>query len=318
MFVSRSVCRFGFCRSPRKTYDGIYTSSSVWILSRYSSRPTTKDVSVRYSFGRPVLSVRLPAGHEGRFTLTPMLTTVGDLLRDITAKDRGVHYAVLLNGDGQRISSCTFMETVLNKDFQLVINDVTHNVRSFGQGPSHEHVSGVDDVKYMVRLLHAALTLPQRQHAKHSELLMKQEELKEQLKPLETVKVQMAKDAHSKASMLGWVGLAYLSLQGGFLGYLTWYVFEWDTMEPVTYFITYTTSMIFFAYYMLTRQDFVCPDVRDRQFLHFFYRKASHQKFDVDKYNELRDKLAQVDDDLQKLRSAIRLQKPVNKVQNVS
>uniref|UniRef100_UPI0037E7D23B calcium uniporter protein, mitochondrial-like n=1 Tax=Semicossyphus pulcher TaxID=241346 RepID=UPI0037E7D23B len=304
MFVSRLLCRVG--SQPARLR--IYPSSSVWsscVVSSYSSQPPSKDAFLHYSFGRPVLSLRLSAGQQWRFTLTPMLTTVGDLLRDITAKDPGVHTASLLNGDGQRISSCTFMETVLNKDFQLIINDVTHNVRSLGQGTSHEHMLGLDDMKYVVHLLHTALSLPQQQHIKHRELLIRQETLRQQLQPLEMLKDKIAREAETKASVLGWVGLAYLSLQGGFLAYLTWNVFAWDVMEPVTYSVTYITSMIFFGYYMLSKQEFICPKVRDRQFLHFFHRRASRQKFNVQQYNELKDELAMVDADLRMLRSAI-------------
>lgn len=36
------------------------------------------------------------------------------------------------------------------------------------------------------------------------------------------------------------------------------------------------------------------PDAKDRQFLRYFYKGASKKKFNVQKYNELRDELVQV------------------------
>lgn len=41
-------------------------------------------------------------------------------------------------------------------------------------------------------------------------------------------------------------------------------------------------------------QDYVYPDAKDRQFLHYFYKGASKKRFNVKKYNELKDELAQV------------------------
>lgn len=68
------------------------------------------------------------------------------------------------------------------------------------------------------------------------------------------VKAQLSRTAEFHSSRALWVGLALLSVQGGALAWLTWWVYSWDVMEPVTYFITYATSMGAFAYYVLTKQ----------------------------------------------------------------
>ena len=68
------------------------------------------------------------------------------------------------------------------------------------------------------------------------------------------VKAQLSQTAESRASRVVWTGLALLSVQGGALAWLTWWVYSWDVMEPVTYFITYATSIGAFSYYVLTKQ----------------------------------------------------------------
>ncbi|KAK2492753.1 hypothetical protein MC885_019596 [Smutsia gigantea] len=105
-------------------------------------------------------------------------------------------------------------------------------------------------------------------------------------------------EAHSEAktSRLLWAGLALLSLQGGAVAWLTWWVYSWDIMEPVTYFITFANSMVFFAYFIVTRQDYTYSGIKSRQFLHFFHKKSKQQHFDVVQYNKLKEDLAKVSD----------------------
>jgi len=95
------------------------------------------------------------------------------------------------------------------------------------------------------------------------------------------VKAELVRKAESQSSRALWGGMALLSVQGGALAWLTWWVYSWDVMEPVTYFITYGTSLGIFAYCVLTNQvslfitrrgtppPRLCPDNRHVMLLNF-------------------------------------------------
>ena len=60
--------------------------------------------------------------------------------------------------------------------------------------------------------------------------------------------------AEQHTQRLKWLGLGLMGLQFGILARLTWWEYSWDIMEPVTYFVTYGTSMAMMAYYVVTKQ----------------------------------------------------------------
>ncbi|XP_064815510.1 calcium uniporter protein, mitochondrial-like isoform X2 [Oncorhynchus masou masou] len=229
---------------------------------------------------------------------------------------RPVHYYSTLPPatDGERVCSSTSIDTVLNQDFQILINSTIYRIHSPGR-ESPEHSTSIDDMKTVVHMLQSALNLPEHQLLRQIQLLRRLDTLKQELGPLEEVRAQVAVRAESQSMRVEWAVLAFLSLQGSFLGYLTWFVFAWDVMEPVTYFITYATSMGFLGYYILTKQELLYPDAKDRQFLHFFHKRAAMEHFDTHRYNALRDQLATVESDLKRLRKPIQLQLPVDPIQ---
>ncbi|XP_030643838.1 calcium uniporter protein, mitochondrial isoform X2 [Chanos chanos] len=278
--------------------------------------PST-DVHVEYKHGRPVLALRLPSRREQcLFFLRPMLMSVRDLIQDIQREDPGVTSAAVLSTEGETVACTTSIDTLLNKDFQLRINDVIYNVHSAPNGVgASEHAVNLEDMKNMVQLLHSALHLPGHHLQKERELLERLNRLQQELTPLEQMKNEIASRAEFRSSRVLWYGLALLSVQGGALAWLTWWVYSWDVMEPVTYFITYATSIGVFAYYVLTKQDYVYPEAKDRQFLHYFYKGAKRHRFNVQRYNRLKEELALVEEDLRRLRNPNQLQLPLEQIQ---
>ena len=101
-----------------------------------------------------------------------------------------------------------------------------------------------------------------------------------------------------------------MSFQVGILAELTWHVYSWDIVEPISYFVAYGTAMSLYTFHLMTRADFEYMTVTDRLFLRRFYRGARRRSFDVSLYNQLRNRLFAVRTDLARLRAPLSLSLP--------
>ncbi|XP_021255641.1 calcium uniporter protein, mitochondrial isoform X1 [Numida meleagris] len=274
------------------------------------------EVTVVYQNGLPVISVNLPSRRERcQFTLKPISDSVGVFLQQLQAEDRGIDRVAIYSADGTRVASSTGIDLLLLDDFKLIINDITYHVRPPKRELlSHENATTLNDVKTLVQQLYTALSIEEHQLNKEKELIGRLEELKEQLAPLEKVRLELSRKAEKRTTLVLWGGLAYMATQFGILARLTWWEYSWDIMEPVTYFITYGSAMAMYAYFVMTRQEYVYPDARDRQYLLFFHKGAKKSRFDLEKYNQLKDAIAQAELDLKRLRDPLQVHLPIQQI----
>ncbi|CAF3245487.1 unnamed protein product, partial [Rotaria sp. Silwood2] len=125
------------------------------------------------------------------------------------------------------------------------------------------------------------------------------------------VKNKLANICQRYISRCIWYGLAGMSFQVGILAELTWDVYSWDIVEPISYFIAFGTAMSFYAFYLMTRSDFEFMTMTDRLFLRRFYNEARRHSFDISLYNRLKNRLFIVHTDLARLRAPLSLSLPV-------
>jgi len=262
--------------------------------------------------GLPHLTVPLPSRRElCRFPLLPLSHTVGCLATMLMKEDRGIDRVLLRTTEGVRVSSSAHIESVLLSDFELVVNDVVYRVKV----PEYNAVAlgeGQDlaDMRALAQRVYAALHVSEHQLSKERDMVREIESAREQLTHLEQTKSQLLRSAERRSNMLMYSGLAYMGLQFGFLARLTWWEYSWDIMEPVTYFVTYGTAIACYAYYCITRHEFILPEVRDRQTLLGLHNKAKRSGFDLEKYNQLKDHLYKLETDLVRLRDPLSLHLP--------
>ncbi|XP_037722490.1 calcium uniporter protein, mitochondrial isoform X1 [Drosophila subpulchrella] len=270
------------------------------------------DIYVEYVNGMPHMTVRLPSRNElCQFALKPISHNVGDLLAMLKAEDRGIDRAAVINRHGVRIASSCTIDSLLDDSFSIQINNRTLEViPPKRERITVESVDKVGDVRKVIAQLYEAFNVGEYQLEKSNQLAKELETLRYELEPLEEKKLELSKRAARRTNFMTWMGLGLMSVQFGILARLTWWEYSWDIMEPVTYFVTYGTTMAMYAYYCVTKREYMMEDVKNREYSLTLYRNAKKIQFDVEHYNNLKRKSAELEYNLRRINDPLNMQLP--------
>jgi flagellar motility protein MotE (MotC chaperone) len=150
----------------------------------------------------------------------------------LRAEDAGIDRAVCRTvPDGHRIASTTSVQTLLQTEFDLVVNDKAFRV---SPAPSSSALALSDaaadqrlgDVRALVGQLYEALNVEEYYVDQEQKLVKEMESLKQELEPLEKKRAELADKAERRANNLTWVGLGLMSVQFGVLARLTWWEYR--------------------------------------------------------------------------------------------
>jgi hypothetical protein len=268
--------------------------------------------SINIVNGLPHITVPLPSRDEKCvFALKPISNNVGDFLGMLKEEDKGIDRAVIKNADGVRIASKTSIQTLFDQEFTLHINDTEYFVTPPPiESLSKEELKKISDVKNLVSQLYEALNIDEYQLNREQGLVSELEVLQKEIEPLEFQRSEILSHAEERTGSITWLGLGLMSIQFGILARLTWWEYSWDIMEPVTYFVTYGTAIAGYAYFVMTRQEFLYPDAKDRQRLLTFHKKAKKHRWDVERYNGLKQGINTIEADLRRIRDPLALHVP--------
>ncbi|XP_043649796.1 calcium uniporter protein, mitochondrial isoform X2 [Drosophila teissieri] len=303
-----------FCkvRLPKKRIKNRKRKKKLILNRKKTKKKTCNDIYVEYVNGMPHMTVRLPSRNElCQFALKPISHNVGDLLAMLRAEDRGIDRAAVINRHGVRIASSCTIESLLDDSFSIQINNRTLDVNPPKRDKvTLESMDKVGDVRKVIAQLYEAFNVGEYQLEKSNQLAKELETLRYELEPLEEKKLELSKKAARRTNFMTWMGLGLMSVQFGILARLTWWEYSWDIMEPVTYFVTYGTTMAMYAYYCVTKREYMMEDVKNREFSLTLYRNAKKVQFDVEHYNELKRKSAELEYNLRRINDPLNMQLP--------
>ncbi|XP_012275176.1 calcium uniporter protein, mitochondrial isoform X2 [Orussus abietinus] len=288
-------------------------SGDTSCTGRSGGKPEVREVAVSYYRGLPRITVPLTSRKEKCvFNLKPITHTVGDFLDMLKKEDPGIDRATVYTINGTRISAGTTIECLLEEDFRLVVNDVEYVVTPPRlERHTMEELEKLNEVRTLVSQLYDHLHVREHNADLEKQVVSQLEELRLELEPLEQKRAELEVTAERRATFSTWIGLFLMSVQFGILARLTWWEYSWDIMEPITYFVTYGTAMAYYIYFLLTREEYMMPDVLNRRHLLVLHKKAKKEGLDLNYYNDLKDQAYELETMLKILRGPLHEKKQI-------
>ncbi|XP_058801653.1 calcium uniporter protein, mitochondrial [Phymastichus coffea] len=301
-------------REPKHTKEGkdIKGTKDTKKSKDKSSASVSPEVTVEYLRGLPRITLPLPSrSQKCMFTLKPLTQTIGDFLDMLKLEDPTVVNASITMSDSTTYGTTNKIETLLLDDFNLIINDKVYPVSPPKHEISKENIRQLQDVQALVHQLYETFNARQYHAELERQVMLHLEEVRTELEPLEQELNEIKLSAQRRSQLATWGVLVFMSIQFGCLARLTWWEYSWDIMEPVTYFVTYATAMGCYIYFLMTRQEYLLPDVFNREYLIGVYKKARKVGFDLTHYNTLKEEAYELETMLKIIRGPLHIQQTV-------
>jgi len=215
--------------------------------------------------------------------------TLRDLVRDIKDEDASVKSVSFYESSGARVSASSRLEEALQSDLRVVIDGKSLQFSSpTATAPQSAQTQLAEADAFYQSVLAAGTPgtpIPAQMIPSSPEEIAR---LEREIFPLMREKLALDAKAYAFSDTVLFGGLGAFAAQYIFLARLTWWEFNWDVMEPVTYFITSGTALLAMFYFVLAKQEYTFENVRDgiaRRRMAVTYWKS--KKFDVEKYFDL-------------------------------
>eukprot|EP00038_Savillea_parva_P012942 m.207986 g.207986 ORF g.207986 m.207986 type:complete len:324 (-) comp23990_c0_seq1:56-1027(-) len=285
-------------------------------------RPAPQTVELTKTSGTGLLTLDLPSNGPTVFSIEPA-STVAQFARQIADEDSTAKVTRVFDFEGNPVAGTVRLATLATEGFQIVVNDRLSVVNPIEDGlitADYAKMNYLDTVLAEVKKLReetaegAAAVLQastQREDDAPNAGIQREitvieaslDAVNEELREYEPIIARIQAKGKRSGQRFWMITLAAMSAQFGFLAELTFNQFSWDLMEPVTYFVTYFTSIALLMYYISTFTAFKYEDISDRQRALAWHKEAKREGLSLDRYNWLHTTAANLENRLTILRA---------------